>query len=312
MLYPIKFKSIYVDKIWGNDRLKKINRDIPSNTIGESIELIFRDDTMSVVENGELKGKTIKDLLEVYGYDFSGTNVNPTRQFPLMIKIITSSIDQSAQVHPDDGYARRRENDYGNTECFYVLNAEEGSSIVAGVNTRNKDDIFNLNEDVRLSNYLRQIPVRKGDFIDIPAGTIHAIGKGLSLLEIEQNSQVTYRIYDYGSRARNNDGHKAREVLEIRNKPESTNLIEAEEFKYTNKHYTIDRLIVEDSYKGKGNPKSMKILTCVEGSAKIVYQEVEYTVNEGDTYIIPAKLKDFKIKGNAKFLRITLKKERIL
>lgn len=311
MLYPIRFKSIYIDKIWGNDRLKNINRDIPTNTIGESMELVNTEEHVSVVENGHLAGKTIQDLLEVYGYDFCGTNVNPTRKFPISLKLITSSINQSVTVHPDDAYAKRRENDYGNTQCFYIFNADDNATLTAGVETRSKDDLFNLSEDVRLGSYLRSIPVKAGDFIDIPAGTVHAVGKKISLLEIEQNSDVIYRIYDYG-RTRRNDEAKVRDVIDITNKPEPINLFEEEAFKYTNKHFTIDLLNIEDSYKGKGNLKSMKILTCITGEGSIIYQEEEYPFKLGDTYVIPAKLKEFKVKGKAKFLRINLKKERML
>lgn len=311
MLYPIKFESIYMDKIWGTESFKKYNREVPYKTTGEAWDLSLTEDNVSVVANGEHKGKTLKDLIDIYGYDFTGVNVNPTRQFPILIKLITSGQDLSVQVHPDDSYAKRRDFTFGNTEIWYVLDAEEGANIVLGTTSQSKNELFNLSEDNRLSNYLRTIDVKKGDFIEIPTGTIHAMGKNIDILEIKQNSEATYRIYDYGRRGQNQD--RAKDIVNPKSKPNAKNLLELEEgetFKYSNRHFSVELLVTNGEYKGKGNAKSMKIITCIDGSGEIITKETSFPIGVGDSYIIPAKLKEFKIIGNCKLLRTTMKKER--
>lgn len=201
-LYPLKFKPIFHDKIWGGTRLKTLlNKDIGgSSHCGESWELSGVSGNISVVQNGFLKGNDLSELVEIYMGDLVGDKVYEKfgLEFPLLIKFIDAGADLSIQVHPNDELARDRHNAFGKSEMWYVIDAENGARINTGFNqpvTRNK--YVEYFDTGRLSELLHFENVKTGDVFFIPAGLVHSIGKGTMVAEIQQTSDITYRIFDF-------------------------------------------------------------------------------------------------------------------
>jgi len=201
-LYPLKFTPIYKDKIWGGNKIKTfLNKDYGSlPNCGESWEISGVEGNISVVSNGYLAGNNLEELIEVYMSDLVGENTYDAygNEFPLLIKFIDANDDLSIQVHPDDKVARERHNAYGKTEMWYVVQADKGAKLQSGFNQTVDEDkyLFKL-EHNELTDILNFEEVSAGDVFFIPAGRVHAIGKGILLAEIQQTSDITYRIYDY-------------------------------------------------------------------------------------------------------------------
>lgn len=194
--YPLLFKPSFKERIWGGQKLKKILNcsDLEGN-IGEAWVTSDHPNGKSVIVNGALTGKTLSDLLQVCPEWFSSSQI---RKFPLLIKLLDSNDQLSVQVHPDDEYAFKNEGgESGKTECWYIIESEPGAEIVFGHTAKNKQEFIELSNEGKWNELLVRVPVKPGDFFFIHSGTVHALGKGIVLLEIQQNSDITYRIYDY-------------------------------------------------------------------------------------------------------------------
>jgi len=201
-LYPLKFKPIFKDKIWGGNKIKTLlNKDFsPLPNCGESWEISGVQDEISVVSNGFLIGNNLQELIEIYMGDLVGDQVYQKYgiEFPLLIKFIDAHDDLSIQVHPNDKLAMQRHNAYGKTEMWYIIDADRGAKLISGFNTEvTKDAYIKHLENNTLNLILNYEEVKAGDVFFMPAGRVHAIGKGILLTEIQQTSDITYRIYDY-------------------------------------------------------------------------------------------------------------------
>ena len=197
--YPLKLHSVCKEIIWGGNRLKnEYGKVAELDKIAESWELTVRHDGMNVIENGEYAGMTLGEYL---GKDAEG--------FPLLIKLIDACDKLSIQVHPDDTYAKEKEGEYGKTEMWYIVDAEPGAKLVYGLKNYQKDTFKAAVENGTLEEYMNAVDVKKGDIFFIPSGLVHAIGAGILIAEIQQSSNVTYRVYDYMRRGK--DG-KLREL----------------------------------------------------------------------------------------------------
>lgn len=205
-LYPIKLAPVPKSIIWGGDKLKKLyGKSAPFDKIAESWELTVRTDGMSVIENGEFSGMTLKEYLTQFP-ETSGTDCKG-KEFPLLIKLIDAADDLSVQVHPDDIYAKEHETDTGKTEMWYILEADEGAEIVYGVKEGlDREALCEALMSGAYNDVLHRVKVKAGDVYFIPSGQIHALCRGTLLAEIQQNSNITYRIYDYDRTDR--DGKK--------------------------------------------------------------------------------------------------------
>jgi mannose-6-phosphate isomerase len=200
-LYPLKFKPIILDKMWGGSKLKSIlHKPTESEKAGESWEISGVNGHLSVVKEGFLAGNNLEELIEVYMGDLVGDIVFERfgTEFPLLIKFIDANDYLSIQVHPDDELAMKRHNSFGKTEMWYIMQAEKNSELMVGFNRKVSKDIYlkHLNEK-KLTAILNSEPVTAGDVFFLPAGRVHAIGSGILLAEIQQTSDVTYRIYDF-------------------------------------------------------------------------------------------------------------------
>lgn len=324
-LYPLKFKPIFHDKIWGGSRLKTIlNKDFGSlPNCGESWEISGVEEKISVVENGFLAGNDLQELIEVYMGDIVGDKVYKKFgvEFPLLIKFIDAQQDLSVQVHPNDTLSKKRHNAYGKTEMWYVVDAEEGALINSGFSQEvTKEKYLKYINEGRLSDLLFYEKVKTGDVFFIPAGRVHAIGKGVLVAEIQQTSDVTYRIYDYDRKDEHGNTRELHNDLavdaidysyskEYKTKYE-TELNESSQV-VSCEYFTTNILEFDKELdKNYNQLDSFIIYMNLEGEIEIGYEGGKIKVNKGETILIPASLESFRLKpitGKARTLEVYIK-----
>lgn len=198
MAQPLFLKSVMQEKIWGGNRLQtEFGYDIPSQTTGEYWAISAHPNGVSVVENGDYAGIPL-DQLYAERRDLFGHSQSPV--FPLLTKILDADDWLSVQVHPDDTYGLEHEGELGKTECWYIIAAEEGAEIIYGHNAQSREELAQMIADKDWDHLLTHVPVKAGDFFFVPSGTMHAIGKGIMILETQQSSDTTYRVYDFDRR----------------------------------------------------------------------------------------------------------------
>ena len=196
----LKLKPACKDYLWGGHRLvDEYNVEYEGDILAEAWELSCHPDGPSMIMNGPYKGKSLRDYLEAEGMEVLGTHCRRFREFPILTKFIDAKDNLSIQVHPSNGFALQNEGQYGKTEMWYVLDAEEGAFLYYGFKREiTREEFAKRIEENTLLEVLNAVPVKKGDVLFIESGTLHAIGKGILIAEIQQNSNVTYRVYDYG------------------------------------------------------------------------------------------------------------------
>ncbi len=309
-LYPLKFKPIIKDKIWGGTRLRDIlNKNTKTDKAGESWEISCVPKDVSVVSNGFLKGNKLEELIEVYMGDLVGDAVFEKfgLMFPLLIKFIDANEALSIQVHPDDELARKRHNSFGKTEMWYVINAEKDSEIIIGFNQTVNKDIYQKNlKDKTLDKILNKEKALKGDVFFLPAGRVHAIGAGVLLAEIQQTSDITYRIYDFdrldvSGKPRELHTDLALDAIDYNKYPEykisydrkpnlANQLVKCNYFTVNFMHLT--QTVEKDYYQ----LDSFVIFICLDGACSIQYYETETEhLRKGETVLLPAEIKNIKL-----------------
>ena len=307
MLYPLKFKPILKQTIWGGDKLAyKSNDPKVKESIGESWEISGVQDNISVVSEGALEGNSLQELTEIYMGDLVGDKIYEKFgiEFPLLIKYIDARDNLSIQVHPDDATAKARHNAYGKTEMWYLVGADRDAELIMGFNKdTDKLEYLTALHNHTLPVLLNTEKVEKGDCFFIPAGTVHAICKGCYIAEIQQTSDITYRIYDYDRRDKNGNPRELHTEL-------ATDVINFCEQKQHNIHYhqheNHTEELVSCNYFTTNYLKfdkevekdyieldSFVIYMCLEGNFTLVY-DVDKTVkvNKGETILVPAILKN--------------------
>jgi len=324
-LYPLKFKTIYKDKIWGGNKVKTIlNKDFsPLPNCGETWEISGVQGDISVVENGLLANNNLQELIEVYMGELVGDHIFDKFgiEFPLLIKFIDANDDLSIQVHPNDELAKERHNAYGKTEMWYVIDAEKGSKLNCGFFKKiTKKEYFKHLEENTLTSILNYEKVNPGDVFFIPAGRVHAIGKGILLAEIQQTSDVTYRIYDYnrpGTNGKPRELHTelAADAIDYEYYDEyktnysnefnkTSSIIQCE---YFNTNILEFNTIIEKDY---GYIDSFIIYICLEGTFTIIDDNKNKTeINKGETVLLPAVLNNIALipKIKSKILEVYIK-----
>jgi mannose-6-phosphate isomerase len=316
MLYPLKFHPILKQRIWGGDKLKTIYNKISEfdGDLGESWELSGMAGDESVVANGELAGNTINELLEVYMDDLVGSKVFEKYQFtfPLLFKLIDANDKLSIQVHPNDEVAMEKHGCFGKTEMWYVIEAEEGAELAIGFSEpTTKESYMQHLQNGTLESILKKEKVQAGDAFFIPAGLIHAIGKGVLLAEIQQASDITYRLYDYnrvGTDGNLRELH-TEQALDSINFDNITfkidyvdkinvtiPLIDCEFFK-VNK-LSFDKIIVKDY----SDLDSFVVYMCESGSFTIKCKGGSEVVKKGEVVLLPSEIENFDLvcNGNEK------------
>ena len=288
------------DYIWGGNKLKeKYGKQTDKSPCAESWELSFHKDGLTRLVNGKTLAESVteKDL---------GENVNVFSFFPVLIKFIDAKENLSVQVHPSDEYALANENSFGKTEMWYIIEAEEGAGIYLGFNCDvTKEEYETAIKEQRLTELLNFYEVKVGECYFIPSGTIHAIGKGCLICEIQQNSNLTYRVYDYGRKDKNG---KERE-LHIEKALQVTKLTRHKNAPLTgdtlgvSKYFTVKKLCVKNEVL-RADTKTFQCLTCVKGQGEIDGQ----TMKTGDSFFVPANFGEYTLKGNMEIIMTEIRK----
>lgn len=291
----IFLKPIFKEMIWGGDRLKTdFDYETPSNKTGECWAISAHQNGDCVVEGGKYAGMTLSQLWNEHRELFG--NMEGDR-FPLLIKIIDANDDLSIQVHPDDEYANVNENgSLGKTECWYVLDCKEDATIVIGHNAKDKAKMEEMIRNGKWNEFIREIPVHKGDFFQIEPGCLHAIKGGTLILETQQNSDITYRVYDYD---RLSDGKprelhidKSIDVINAPFMPTNTELSDSEKLVEC-KYYTVEKIAVNGSRTIENSHNFMNV-SIIDGEGTVNGMPV----TKGIHFIVPSDCKKLSSRGN--------------
>ncbi|WP_224483718.1 type I phosphomannose isomerase catalytic subunit [Robertkochia aurantiaca] len=320
-LYPLKFNPIIKDYLWGGNKLKEVlHKKYESDTAAESWELSGVDGNVSVVAEGKLSGKTLRELIAEYGADLLGKTVYDRfgDEFPVLIKFIDAQKDLSVQLHPDDELARKRHNSFGKTEMWYIMEAEPGSELIVGFNRATDPEEYQEALDKgELLSLLNKEQVSEGDTYFIKAGKVHAIGAGILLAEIQQTSNITYRLYDYDRTDK--DGNTRELHTELAKEAIDYSARDDHKVDY-HKQYNTSNKMVESPYfttnflnisatfvKQLVNRDSFTVYMCVDGKTQVSSGDFQTTLQKGETLLVPSVIKEINFSARqAKLLEVYL------
>lgn len=320
-MYPMKLTPPCKDYLWGGTRLKTDYGKVTDlEKVAESWELSCHKDGCSVIANGEFAGMTLPEYIEKQGKGVLGEDCKSFEYFPILVKLIDAKQSLSVQVHPNNEYAMRVEGEYGKTEMWYIVDCDPGAELLYGFKDKiSKEEFRRRIEDNTLLEVTNSVPVHKGDVFFIDAGTLHAIGKGILIAEIQQNSNTTYRIYDFGrlgadGKPRELHIDKAVDVTRLEPptrscKPQgepqqhdgycSTLLASCE-------YFTVTRMDVEKSVSLNADNKSFHSLLCLEGEATVQCNGQELSMKKGESIFLPAGTGAYTVTGTCQFLFTTV------
>jgi mannose-6-phosphate isomerase len=315
-LYPLQFEPILKERIWGGEKLKTIlNKPITSKITGESWELSTVEGDVSVVANGNLKGKSLMELIDETPNEILGTRVYERfgKQFPLLFKYLDAREDLSIQVHPNDKLAKERHNSFGKTEMWYVMQADTDSRIIVGFkeNSSKEEYLKHLN-DKTLVSILDDVKAKSGDVFFLETGTVHAIGAGLVVAEIQQTSDITYRLYDFDRK--DAQGNTRELHVDLALDAINYNKVDTQK-KYETKtnesnvvvdcpYFTTNFIPLENKVEVSKSGETFTVYMCIEGSFEIEYDGFKQTYKKGDTVLVPAEINAFILTGKASILEI--------
>ena len=300
MSEPFFLKSQRQDKIWGGTKLREaFGYDIPTETTGEYWAISAHPNGVSVIKNGIYEGEGLDQLYrehkELFGHPKSEV-------FPLLIKILDANDWLSVQVHPDDAFALAHEGELGKTECWYIIAADEGAEIIYGHNAKSKEELRQWIEEGRWDDLLTKIPVKAGDFFYVPSGTMHAIGKGILILETQQSSDTTYRVYDFNRRDAQGNLRKLHidksiDVLTIGKPANSTPATMAVDhlestLLVSNKFFSVYRWEVTGLVDFTQTVPYL-LLSVLSGQGQLTVDGRVYDLKKGDHFILPNDVKEW-------------------
>ncbi|MFC4769865.1 mannose-6-phosphate isomerase, class I [Effusibacillus consociatus] len=304
--YPLLFSPSYHERIWGGKRLESFfGYPIPGERTGEAWVISDHPNGKSPVANGVYQGKTIQDLLDLHPEWFAARNLG---RFPLLVKLLDADDDLSVQVHPDDEFAAVHENgELGKAECWYVVHAEPNAEIIYGHTALTRDELREMVAEGRWEDLLVRVPVRAGDFFYIPHGTIHALGKGIVVLETQQSSDVTYRAYDYdrvdaAGRKRELHLDKVLQVTTVpfRKKDVAAAVVDHGSLQVTRfiqeSYFTVEKWNLQGIFEAQSK-ESFTLLSVISGSGSLTWAGGEQPLQKGDHLLIPRTLGQYTICG---------------
>lgn len=315
-LYPLKFKTIYKDKIWGGQKIKTyLHKDFGNlPNCGETWEISGVKSDVSVVASGPLEGESLADLLEQYKDELVGKKVYDHfgNIFPLLVKFIDANDDLSVQVHPDDKLAKERHNSFGKTEMWYIIEADPGSTLITGFNQEMTEQKY---VDALNSGHIMDILNREeaaaDDVFFLPAGRVHTIGKGLLIAEIQQTSDITYRIYDFDrvddkGNKRELHTEEALAAIDYKHYPEYKTKYEPRENETVElvscPYFTTNVLDFDESTaKDYSALDSFVIHVCVEGGYTLKYNDQAYAVKMGECILLPKSIDKVELETTGGF-----------
>lgn len=302
MKEPIMLSPAFKDYLWGGTRLKEEFGKISDlDKVAESWELSTHKDGQSTVASGDFKGLTLGEYIEK-NPSVLGENCKKFEFFPILIKFIDAKDNLSIQVHPDDEYSLANNGEYGKTEMWYILDCDEGASLYYGFKDEITRDEFKRSiENNTLLDYLNKVKVKKGDVYFIEAGTVHAIGKGIVICEIQQNSNTTYRVYDYNRKDANGNTRELHidKAVEVSvTKPPVEYKTENENLLAKCKYFTVEKAEIDGECEFDVDESSFKSVIVTEGTGVLSMNGVGIDVKKGDSIFVPAQNGKFVIKGN--------------
>ena len=304
-MQPLFMQPVFQEKIWGGNRLRTVfGFEIPNDKIGEDWAISAHPHGVSVIENGPYKGQTLDQLWTQHKELFG----NPTEEvFPLLIKILDAEDDLSVQVHPDDAYGLKHEGELGKTECWYIIDAAPGAEIIYGHHAQTREELAAMINEGRWDELLTRVPVKKGDFFYVPSGTIHAIGKGIMILETQQSSDTTYRVYDYD---RKDDSGNPRELhiqqsVDVTTVPAKAPALTIQEVRKGNSAvvtYVKTDFFNVYEWQVKGRLSFSKqapytLATVIDGFGQLVVNGETYELKMGTSFILPALIENWEVQG---------------
>ncbi|MCM1487815.1 MAG: class I mannose-6-phosphate isomerase [Firmicutes bacterium] len=311
--YPMKLTAPCKDYLWGGNRLRnEYGKTSDADKIAESWELSCHKDGQSVIANGEFKGKTLSEFVDKLGKEVLGDNCKKFENFPILIKLIDAKDNLSVQVHPNNDYALRVEGEYGKTEMWYIVDCDPGAELLYGFKHNiSKEEFESRIKDNTLLEVTNNVPVHKGDVFFIESGTLHAIGKGILIAEIQQNSNTTYRIYDYGrvgadGKPRQLHVEKAVEVTEL-TPPKYPTKAMGEVIRkdgYTVQllskceYFRVNKAQVDTKCDLEADSASFNSVLVIEGKGTIDGVELK----KGDSCFIPAGYGKYTFEGKAELI----------
>ncbi|NMH25287.1 type I phosphomannose isomerase catalytic subunit [Flavobacterium solisilvae] len=315
-LYPLQFEPILKERIWGGTKLKThLNKPIASEITGESWEISTVENDVSTIANGVFKGKSLNELINDFPEQVLGTKVFEQfgKQFPLLFKYLDAREDLSIQVHPNDELAAKRHNSFGKTEMWYVMQADDEARLIVGFKEKSSSEEYIKHlENKTLLSILDTKKVKKGDVFFLETGTVHAIGAGTVIAEIQQTSDITYRLYDFDRVDANGNTRELHVDLAL----EAINYDKVEAQKEYLKIENTSNEVVDCSYfttnfiplngnlNVNKNQNSFTVYMCVDGDFELILNEEKYSYKKGDTVLIPASLTDFQLSGKGSLLEI--------
>ena len=299
-------EPVFCERIWGGRNLEKFNFSIPQGDIGEAWVIAAHDNGSSKITNGSLAGLTLKEAYEKHPTLFTEKVYD---KFPLLIKILDASDNLSVQVHPEDDYAKVNENgELGKTECWYVLDAKEDAKLVYGHSAITREEFNSRIDNAEWNELFIEEKVKEGDFFYIPAGTLHAIGEGILIYEVQQNSDTTYRVYDYDRTDK--DGNKRELHIE---KTKDVTTVPFEKVELDQEVYEVGNIkvtqLAEERYFGvykievSGEAELTKndtgnLFTVLEGQGRIKVEDIVYDIKKGDSFILTTQCSDYLLDGD--------------
>ncbi len=316
LFYPLQFEPILKERIWGGTKLKTLlNKPITSEITGESWEISTVENDISIVANGTFSGKTLNALIELYPEEILGTEVYARfgKQFPLLFKYLDAREDLSIQLHPNDELAQKRHNSFGKTEMWYVMQADEDARLILGFKEKSSPQEYLTHlHNKTLLDILDSKKVKSGDVFMLNTGTIHAIGAGIVIAEIQQTSDITYRVYDFDRKDANGNTRELHVDLAL----EALNFDKIETQRFYDKEANMANEVVHCPYftanfiplNGAAvfskTAESFCVLMCVEGEFSLLVGGESYQYSKGSTVLLPAVITDFQLKGQASILEI--------
>jgi mannose-6-phosphate isomerase len=311
MKEPIFLNAVFKERIWGGTALRDIFKyDIPSDHTGECWGISAHPNGPSTVKNGPFKGKTLAELWKGNRELFADQE---GEEFPLLVKILDAAADLSVQVHPDDRYAQEKVNEpFGKTECWYVIDCEEGSELIYGHHAQTRDGFEKMVETGEWDHLLRRVNIKPGDFFYVPSGTIHAIGHGTMILETQQSSDITYRVYDYDRKDSSGDTRELHieQSIDVATIPHIDPIFTPVVTKTTSsvltklvseKYFTVYNWELSGEEKKQLDAPYL-LVSVLDGKGSIDTSEATNRFKKGDHFIIPATVNEYTIKGEAKFI----------
>ena len=305
-MYPLKMKPFFKDYLWGGTRLKdEYNKDTALSIVAESWEVSCHPDGYSEVCNGALSGQTLDSVLRC-NPGWVGDSCVGLTEFPILIKLIDARDSLSLQVHPDDEYARAVEGQAGKNEMWYIAEARPGAELILGFKEPlNKEDMRRVMAKNELLSYVRSVPVNAGDCYLVPAGLLHAIGKGIIIVEVQQTSNVTYRVHDYDRRdqygnSRELHTEKAVDVIDTSLRAEVSSGRVLADWRY----FKCDMLSVDGESQGFCGNGSFLCSVIVDGAVSLAWGGGTLELIKGDSVFVPAGLGPYKLNGSAKVMMV--------